>query len=81
MDLHLHPSSLAAVKTQVGGLRDDNQVRPDLVLLDDILPAEPITVLLHHAAGEVDGNILIKPKLLQYATGGDKRSRSAFLIH
>ena len=80
MDLHLHPATLTPVKIKVRGLGDDDHVRPEFILLDDILPAEPVAVLLHNRPGEIDRCIPVEPQLLKYASCRHKGSRSSLLI-
>ena len=48
LDQDLHPPPLPAVNPERGRLGGDHELRPDLVF-DDVLPAEPVAVLLHSA--------------------------------
>ena len=53
LDVHtdLHTASLAAVDAAVGGLGGNHEVRADLVLVDDVLPAKAVAVLFLNRTG------------------------------
>ena len=50
----LHTASLSAVDAAVGRFRRDDEVRADLIFVDDVLPAEAVTVLFLDGAGDED---------------------------
>ncbi len=50
----LHTASVSSVDAAVRGLCGDNEFRTDLVLVDDVLPAQTVTVLFHDGADDHD---------------------------
>ena len=57
LDVHtdLHTASLAAVDAAVGGLGGNHEVRADLILVDDVLPAKAVAVLFLNRTGYQNG--------------------------
>ena len=54
IDADLHASALSSVDTAVRRFRGDDKLRSDLVLVDDVLPAQSVAVLLHDGADNHD---------------------------
>ncbi len=53
-DLDLHAAAVTAVDVAVGGLGGDDELGTDLVLVDDVLPAQAVTVFFLNGSGDQD---------------------------
>ena len=54
VDADFHAAALTAVDAAVGRFRRDDEVRADLIFVDDVLPAEAVTVFFLDGAGDED---------------------------
>jgi len=80
MDHHLHPAALAAVDAQARRLRDHHRLGPDLLLFDEVLPAQPVAVLLNHGAGEEHREVAREIHLFHDLAGVDHGGQPALLV-
>jgi len=82
-DLHadLHAPALAAVDVAVGGLGDDHELRADLLLIYEVLPAQAVAVLFLHGAGDQHRIAVVdKAKILHDLGAVDGRDNATQLI-
>ena len=78
---HFHPASVPAINIQIGRFGYDDQFRNQLFLFDEVLPAEPVAVLFHDCACEVNTEFIIETQFFDNPAGCDHRSHAAFLVH
>ena len=81
MYMHLHSPSVPPVNVEVGGLGADGKIGLDALLLDDVLPAQPVAILLNHAAHKVNCNVPVEIQLLQYLARCYKGGHASFLVN
>ena len=80
MDFHLHPAPLAAVNTQAGWLGNHDQVRAQTAFIDNVLPAQTVTVFFLHGGGHVQRDIIRHAGFFEQCGGINARGNSALLI-
>src|ERR1019366_429377 len=80
LDADLHAAPVAAVDVEVRGLGDHDELRPDAVLAEDVLPAQAVAVLLHDRPGEVDRELVVQAELLDDPPRMDHRRDAALLV-
>ena len=58
MHFHFHAAAMAIVNSQARGLGYDDQVRPQAILIVDVLPSKSVAVLLLHGPRHVNGDVV-----------------------
>ena len=81
LDANLHAPAVAAIDVQVGRLGDDDQLRLELLVLEQVLPAKTVAVLLHDRAGEQDRELVVQAEFLDDLARVNHRGDAAFLVH
>ena len=79
-DFDLHPSTMAAVNTQAGRLGDHNQLGPQAIFINNVLPAQAVAIFLLHGCGHIQGDIIRYAGFLQQRSGVDARGNPAFHV-
>ena len=53
-DLDFHTTAVSTIDSKIRGLGNDNDLRTDFVLLDDVLPAKSITIFFLNASNDIE---------------------------
>ena len=71
---------MAPIDVEVRRLGDDDELRLEAVFIQDVLPAQPVAVLLHDGAGKIDRELVVEPEFPDEAAGVDHRCDPALLV-
>ena len=80
MHLNLHPSALAPVDLQIGGLGQHHAIRGNAILFQDVEPCEAVTVFLLHGAHHVKRVISREAEFLDDLPRVNQAGHSAALV-
>ena len=80
MDFDLHATPMAAIDSQAGRFGDHDKIRAQSIFIDDVLPAQTVTVFFLDSAGDPERHIVGNAAFLDESAGIDTGSDATFHI-